>query len=74
MILENIRPFGRSKPGDQVVVPDGVGFDHFYFVEVVPPDDTPPVTDAKPEVKPELVTDEPPETEVSTNEPKAETE
>lgn len=35
MTLENVRPFGKHKPGDLVVVPDGVGFDHYYFKEVV---------------------------------------
>ena len=35
MLLVNVRPFGNFKPGDWVEVPDGAGFDHAYFEEVV---------------------------------------
>lgn len=61
MILECIFPFGARVPGDQQVVPDGVGFDHSYFRELVPEDNPPksPVTPVTPSVETDVNNEEP---------------
>jgi hypothetical protein len=38
--IENTIAFGNFKPGDQLAIPDGADFDHYYF-KAVPAD--PPV-------------------------------
>lgn len=35
MLLQCIKAFGHDKPGDFVEVPEGSGFDHRYYAEVI---------------------------------------
>ena len=37
MNLKCVRAFGNFVPGDEVEVPDGAIFDHYYFEEVPVP-------------------------------------
>lgn len=35
MLVRCIQPFGNFTPGDELVLPEGAEFDHYYF-EAVP--------------------------------------